>query len=264
MRMNKHKLKDIAQGLYDAEVNRSEIEKITITKAPDLTTEEAYQIQDQLAQLKLKDGHKIYAPKLGLTSPAKMMQMDVENPIYGYVFDYMVIENNGSFSVDEYIHARVEPEISLVLKEELKGPDSTIDDVKEKVDYVISSVEVLDSRYIDYKFTHPDVIADNTSARGAVYSDVKVELKNIDLINEEAVLKVNGELQAKGQGSAVLGNPLESLVFLANELGRKGQAVPAGVPIMTGGLSNAVAVRAEDLIEVEYTTLGKITLKVTP
>ncbi len=261
--MNEQELKDIAKYLYASEMNLNEIEKITITKAPRLTAEEAYRIQDYMTQMKIDDGHKVFAPKLGLTSLPKMKQMNVEDPIYGYVFDYMLVENEGSFSVNDYIHARVEPEIALVLKEELKGPGVTIDDVKEKVDYVVSSVEILDSRYVDYKFTHPDVIADNTSARGAVYSNERIDLDDIDLINEKATLKINGEIKAEGIGSAVLGNPLETIVFLANELGSKGMSVPADVPIMTGGMSSAVPVKADDLIEVNYTTLGTIRIQAT-
>lgn len=114
--MKVQEMKDIAKYLYDAEVNQNEIDKITITKAPRLTVDEAYQIQDQLTQLKIKAGHEIYAPKLGLTSPAKMKQMNVKDPIYGYVFDYMVVDNKGSFSVNDYIQPRVEPEISIVMK----------------------------------------------------------------------------------------------------------------------------------------------------
>lgn len=261
--MNKQQIEELARYLYDAEMNLTEIEKITIEKAPNLTAEEAYQIQNRMTEMKLADGHKIFAPKLGLTSPAKMKQMNVKDPIYGFVFDYMLVENNGTFSVDDYIHARIEPEISIILKNELQGPGITIDAVEKNVDYVISSVEILDSRYQNYGFTHPDVIADNTSARGAVYSQTNVKLGEIDLMNEQATLKINGEIRAQGQGSAVLGNPLETIVFLANEMGKKGQAVPAGVPIMTGGMTSAVPVEADDLIEVHFTTLGTIRIKAT-
>lgn len=262
--MDLQQINELANYLYEAEMNLIEIEKITISKAPNLTAVEAYQIQNRMTEMKLADGYEIFAPKLGLTSPAKMKQMNVTDPIYGYVFTYMLVENNGTFRMSDYIHARVEPEISIILKEELKGPNVTLEDVVEKVDAVVSSVEILDSRYIGYDFTHSDVIADNTSARGAVYSNARVQLKDIDLINEEAKLFINGEIKAEGTGSAVLGNPLETLVFLANEMGKKGQAVPAGVPIMTGGMTSAVVVNEGDFIEIEYTTLGKISFTAIP
>lgn len=259
--MDKERIDEIAQYLYDAEMNLTEIEKVTISKAPKLTAEEAYQIQDRMTEMKRADGYEVFAPKLGLTSPAKMQQMNVTDPIHGKVFDYMLVENEGTFEVKDYIHVRVEPEIAVVLKEELKGPGVTLEDVKNAVDYVVSSIELLDSRYIDYGFTHPDVIADNTSARGAVFSEEKVRLETIDLIEEEAKLFINGELKVAGTGTAVLGNPLETLVFLANELAKEGEVVPANVPIMTGGMTSAVPVNQGDVIEVAYTTLGPIKVK---
>lgn len=166
--MDKDQILDIAQYLYDAELNRQETDKITLQKAPEISIAEAYQIQKQLNQLKVADGQKIYAPKLGLTSPAKMKQMNVDHPIYGYVFYYMLVKNFGEIHLRDYIHARVEPEIAVVLKNELQGPGITLSDVENQLDYVVSSLEILDSRYRNYKFTLPDVIADNTSARGAV------------------------------------------------------------------------------------------------
>lgn len=256
-------MKKIAQYLYDAELNRTEIEKITISKRPNLSIDEAYQIQRQLNQLKMMNGYKIYAPKLGLTSPAKMKQMNVDYPIYGYVFYYMLVNNNESFSLGDYIQPRVEPEISVILKNELHGPGITLQDIEDNLDYVVSSLEILDSRYRNYEFTLPDVIADNTSAKGAVYSEEQIKLDPKDLVTEKAQLIINGEVKAEGDGSAVLGNPLETIVFLANELGKYGEAVPANIPIMTGGMTAAVKIKPDDLIEVNYSTLGKIKIKAT-
>lgn len=256
-------MKKIAQYLYDAELNRTEIEKITISKQPNLSIDEAYQIQRQLKQLKMMNGYRIYAPKLGLTSPAKMKQMNVDHPIYGYVFYYMLVNNNESFSLGDYIQPRVEPEISVILKNELQGPGITLQDIEDNLDYVVSSLEILDSRYRNYEFTLPDVIADNTSAKGAVYSEEQIKLDPKDLVTEKAQLIINGEVKAEGDGSAVLGNPLETIVFLANELGKYGETVPANIPIMTGGMTVAVKIKPDDLIEVNYSTLGKIKIKAT-
>lgn len=82
----------------------------------------------------------------------------------------------------------------------------------------------------------PSVIADNTSAAGAVFSEEKVSITDINLQTEKVVLKVNGKVQVEGDGTAVLGHPAESIVWLARHLANENQAVPAGVPIMTGGL----------------------------
>lgn len=254
--------KKYAQHLLDAEENIQETDQITRIFDHEFTEEEGYEIQKELIKMKEAKGQKIVAPKLGLTTMAKWDQMGVESPIYGYVFDYMLVENGGSFKFEDYIHPKVEPEIGLVLKEDLQGPGVTRQDVMDKLAYVVSCLEILDSRYIDYDFTLGDVIADNTSARGAIFGREMIHPDIVDLPEEEAILKVNGEVKVQGKGSSVLGHPADALVFLANRLGEEGKAVKAGEIIMTGGLTAAVHVDKGDEIEVTYSNLGTIKLTV--
>lgn len=156
----------------------------------------------------------------------------------------------------------MEPEISIVLKEDLKGPAVTKEDVMAKIDYVCSSLEILDSRYENYQFTLSDVIADNTSARGAVISQHSYAAHQVDLPNERVTLTINGKTVAEGSGAAVLDHPAEAIAFLANELAKKGEWVKAGQAIMTGGMTQAVAVKPGDVIEAIYDTLAPIKIEV--
>ena len=110
--MNTAALKDTARLLYLAETEKREVERIT-KDYPELTVEEAYAIQEELIQLKLWDGNSIIGPKMGLTSRAKMKQMNVEEPIYGYIFEDMIVPNGGSIRMNELIHPKVEAEIAL-------------------------------------------------------------------------------------------------------------------------------------------------------
>lgn len=87
--------KEIAEYLVTAEVERREVPKVTTNLKPDLTVEEAYLVQEEIVNIKLNEGKRIIGPKMGLTSPAKMKQMGITDPIYGYVFDYMLVENGG-------------------------------------------------------------------------------------------------------------------------------------------------------------------------
>src|SRR5699024_10005777 len=117
---------------------------------------------------------KIIGPKMGITSEAKMKQMNVDDPIYGYVFECMVVEEGDSISVSDYIHPKVEPEIGFILKEDLEGPEVTALDVLPAAEYACPALEIIDSRYENFNFTLPDVIADNTSAAGAIFgTDLK-------------------------------------------------------------------------------------------
>src|SRR5699024_7154767 len=151
------------------EKENREIIKITTELYPELSISEAYVVQEELTRQKQEEGLTIVGPKMGITSEAKMKQMDVDDPIYGYVFDNMVVSEGGSISIADYIHPKVEPEIGFILKRDLEGPNVTVLDVLRATDYVFPSIEIIDSRYENFNFTLPDVIADNTSAAGAIF-----------------------------------------------------------------------------------------------
>src|SRR5699024_8133253 len=145
-----------------------------------------------------------------------MKQMNVDDPIYGYVFDFMVVEEGDSISVSDYIHPKVEPEIGFILKEDLEGPEVTELDVLRATEYVFPALEIIDSRYENFNFTLPDVIAYNTSATGAIFgTDIKrPESLKLDVVG--VTLSINGEIKALRAGAAVLGHPAHSVARLAN------------------------------------------------
>src|SRR5699024_9785197 len=254
---------DTAKFLYNAEKEKKEIKKITSDKHPDLTIEDAYDIQRQLIELKEADGHKIVGPKMGLTSEAKLKQMNVENPIYGYMFDYMVLSHGETLHMDELIHPKAEPEIGFILKHDLEGPGITAVQVLEATDYVFPAVEIIDSRYENFNFTLPDVIADNTSAAGAIFSTDLKRPESLELDVVAVTLSVNGEIKALGAGTAVLGHPAHSVARLANMLSEKGEKVKASQPILTGGVTSAVHLSPGDFVHVKYGGLGDVSFFVT-
>lgn len=258
--MDNELIHDIASELVNAEENKVAIERFTKERYPDLTVEQAYHIQEALIQIKRIDGHKVIAPKMGLTSKAKWEQMNVDTPIYGYIFDSMKVEDVIVHS--NYIHPKIEPEIGIVLASDMEGPGVTRDDVLKNIAYVFSAVEIIDSRYKDFDFQLSDVIADNSSAKGYIFSDQRIPVDQLDLANEEVEIIKNGSVIAKGAGRNVLDHPAESIVALVNMLGEQGQIVKKGEPIMTGGMTSAVLIQPGDVVEINYTTLPTIKVNV--
>ena len=127
--MDKALIEKLANYTHSAEQEKREIKKITAELYPELSIQEAYLVQEEIVRQKLAAGQQIVGPKMGITSEAKMKQMNVDNPIYGYVFDYMVVEEGDPVYVSKYIHPKIEPEIGFVLKKDLEGPDVTALDV---------------------------------------------------------------------------------------------------------------------------------------
>jgi 2-oxo-3-hexenedioate decarboxylase len=126
--------RDLAKYLVSAEVEKREFVKITANLKLDLTVEEAYLVQQELVNIKLNEGKRIIGTKMGLTSHAKMKQMGMDEPIYGYVFDYMLIENGSQVPLQELIHPKVEAEIAFVIGEDIEGPGVTGAQVLAKTD----------------------------------------------------------------------------------------------------------------------------------
>ena len=142
--------------------DRMAIGRLTATY-PDLTLDEGYAIQDEVTARRLSRGETIVGAKLGLTSRAKQVQMNCAEPMYGRLFSTGFHPSNEPFRVDSLIHPRVEPEVVLVMGKRLAGPGVSAADVLDATEWVACGLEIIDSRYADFSFTAPDVVADNTS-----------------------------------------------------------------------------------------------------
>lgn len=254
--MEKGTMKEIAQFLIQAEVERKEVTRIT-SKYPDLSVETAYEIQEQLVQIKLEEGHRIVGPKMGLTSQAKMKQMNVNEPIYGYIFDYMVV-NGAEIYLKDLIHPKAEAEIAFVLGNDIQGPGVTGAQVLASTAYVLPAVEIIDSRYENFKFTLPDVVADNTSSSRVVFGNSIMLPASLDLDLVGVTLSINGQIKDLGAGAAVLGHPANSIAMLANMLARKGLKLKAGQTILSGGITGAHMLNLGDAVSAKLDGLGTV------
>jgi 2-oxo-3-hexenedioate decarboxylase len=163
--------------------------------------------------------------------------------------------------MDELIHPKVEAEICVVTKAPLRGPGCHVGAVLAAVDFVLPAVEVIDSRYRDFKFDLKSVIADNTSASRFVIGGRSRCVDELDLRTLGVVLEKNGQIVAMAAGAAVLGHPLAAVAMMANHLGARGQEISAGSFIMTGGVTEAIAVAAGDAIAVRFQDLGTVSMR---
>ena len=143
--------------------------------------------------------------KLGLTSVAKQRQMDVDEPLYGWLTDDMQLDTGQAVVCDRYIQPRCEPEIAFLLGADLSGPHVLAAHVLAATALVFPAIDVLDSRFAGYKFTGADVIADNSSCAGFVFGGQGTDPRGIDLRLTGCVLEHNGRLVATAAGAAVLG-----------------------------------------------------------
>jgi len=255
--LSKAEISQLAEHLEKAELEAYEVTKIT-DDFPHMTYEDAFDIQWEIRRRKEARGNKIVGMKMGLTSWAKMAQMGVETPCYGFLADYFAMPDGGEIKHDELIHPKIEAELAFVTKYPLKGPGIHIGDVLRATDFVMPAVEVIDSRYKDFKFDLKSVIADNSSSSRFIAGGNCKSIHELDLKTLGVVMEINGEVVQVGAGAAVLGHPASSVAMLANMLGERDQEIPAGTYIMIGAITAAVQVNKGDSFVVRYQDLGTV------
>jgi 2-oxo-3-hexenedioate decarboxylase len=250
----------LAEHLENCELEARDTTKIT-DDYPDMDWDDAYTIQDEIRRRKIARGGRIVGLKAGLTSHAKMKQMGVETPCFGFLADYFALPEGGECKVSELTHPKVEPEIAFVTRHALRGPGCHIGAVLAATEFVMPGIEVIDSRYRDFKFDLKSVIADNTSAVRFVVGGRPVAAAEVDLRTVGIVLEKNGAPVAFGAGAAVLGHPAAAIAMLANHLGKRGEEIPAGSLILSGGITEAVTVQAGDSVCLRVQGIGSVGMR---
>ncbi|MDT7663814.1 MAG: 2-oxo-3-hexenedioate decarboxylase, partial [Pseudonocardiales bacterium] len=178
---------------------------------------------------------------------------------YGFLAAGNALDLGAPLNTGELIQPRAEPEIVFTLGSDLAGPHVTATDVLRATAGVAVGVEILDSRYRDYRFTMADVVADNTSA-GRYLIGAPVPPAGIDLRLVGVVLERNGEVVATASGSATLGHPAAAVAWLVRALAAEGEGLRAGEVVLSGGLTAAVPVAPGDVVVASVDRLGTVEL----
>jgi len=224
-----------------------------IDPSGELSLADAYAIQSASIQRRVSRGERRVGVKMGFTSRAKMIQMGIDDVIWGRLSSAMQVEEGASVQFSRYVHPRVEPELAFVLKKPLAGEVTAVEALAA-VEAIAPALEIIDSRYQDFKFSLPDVIADNASSSGFVigsWSDPHQDFSNLGL-----TLSIDGRTMQVGSTAAILGHPLRSLVAAARLSAAAGEPLQAGWIVMAGGATPAEWIKPGQYVSVEMERLG--------
>lgn len=252
-------LLDAADTLLEAESSGTAISPLTDTWS-DLDLATGYAIQDETLRRRIERGERLIGVKLGLTSVAKQRTMGIDRPLVAWLTDAMVLPPGEPIG-DGLIHPRAEPEIVFVLADRLEGPGVTAIEAMSAVGSVCSGIEVIDSRFADFRFKLPDVVADNASSARFVVGPVTTQPGSLDLSLEACLFSVDGSVVASATGAAVQGHPAQALAFAANTLAERGLALEQGWIVLTGGMTDAAPMPSGTSVAAEFTHLGTVTLR---
>lgn len=241
----------LARTLDDAMRTARAIPQISDKEA--LSVEDGYAIQAAAFARRMTRGERQVGVKMGFTSRAKMAQMGLNDMIWGRLSDAMVVEDGGSIDLASYVHPRVEPEIAFLLRKPLAG-NVTAAEALAACEAVAPAMEIIDSRYKNFRFSLADVVADNCSGAGFLVG--AWQAADADLSNLGMVLEFDGRPVQIGSSAAILGHPVRSLVAAARLSSAAGEPLQAGWIVMAGGATAAEALCPATHVRLTVERLG--------
>ncbi len=232
----------------------------------DLITEieDAYLVQRLISQERLKQGARLVGKKIGLTSEAVQLQLGVDQPDFGLLFDTMQIEDGGVISYGLLTQPKIEAEVALILNKDLKPGKVEPQDLIDAVGGVKAALEIVGSRIANWDIKITDTIADNASASHFVLASSEIPLAEFDLIDSRMQMYKNGQLVSEGRGQDCLGSPLKSAMWLAQTMNEFGNPLKKGDIILTGALGPMCPLDPGDQIKAQITGLGEVSVQITP
>jgi 2-keto-4-pentenoate hydratase len=247
----------LAEVLLEAATARAPIAPLS-GEHPGLTAADGYAIQREGVRLRRRLGDRRVGWKVGLTSQATRTELGFAEPIAGALLASTAWSDGAGPSIESFIAPGVEPEIALVMGRDLTGPGATPMDAARAADGVTAALEIVDSRFRDWKATLADIVADNACAGGFVLGGVLHSLRGIDLRLEGVVVEHGGRVTATAAGAAALDHPLNAVVWLANHLAGLGSGLKAGDVVLTGSLTRIHRVQPGDHVRAAFTRLGSV------
>jgi 2-keto-4-pentenoate hydratase len=252
-----------AELLWAAERDLKPIGPLTET-FPGIDVVDAYEIQLINIRRRIAAGARVRGHKVGLSSPVMQQMMGVDEPDYGHLLEPMVLSEKTPIPAARYCYPRIEVEIGYVLGSALPGAGCTEADVLAATEYIVPSLELIDSRITDWRIKLADTIADNASSAGVILGEARrtpaeLAAEGVDLANIDAVLYANGDEVARGNTSAVLGNPTWCVAWLARKVADFGVKLEAGHLILPGSCTRAIDARPGTAFRAEFAGLGTVT-----
>ncbi|MCW2857346.1 MAG: 2-keto-4-pentenoate hydratase [Marmoricola sp.] len=224
----------------------------------------AYAVQQGLVQARVAGGVSVVGRKIGATSEAVQSQLGVDQPDFGYLLSDMDVSTHAPISMGTLLQPRVEAEVAFRLARDINPAaesEITLELVRDAVEVALPALEIVDSRIGNWDITFTDTVADNASSGLFVIGTDAKPLSEVEPVDVEMSLSINGEVRSSGNGAACLGDPLEALRWLAVQAYRFGDPLRAGHLILSGALGPFVPFAAGDHVVATISGFEPLSVK---
>ncbi len=203
--------------------------------------DEAYAVQDALADIRVETLGPVKGYKIALTSPVMQQLLGIDEPAAGVVHERTILDSPAMIQASDYMQVAFECEIAVRVARglNLTSAPHTPQSVTNAIDTVMPAFEINDFPPADKMGSTPDleeVIAMNASGAGMVLGSPIDNWDREDLAGMRGEVRINDDFVAEGFGRDVLGHPFAALAWLANHLNSRGKEIAPGSVIITGSI----------------------------
>lgn len=235
---------------------RKEGTTVTLSELP-ASLDESYAVLDAIID---RIGNPLFGWKAAFTNAAAMKRMKTDEPAFGPLFEEWAYRSGESVPTPENCLRRVECEYAFRMAHALPARDAPYsrDEVVAAVASLHPAIEIVDSRMAGaFEIGARALVADHCVNFAFICGDGVADWRGLDLISQPVRLFVDGETAAEGSGADVLGDPLQSLVWLVNRLSARGKGVSAGAVITTGSCTGMHPVPRQCKLAADFGPLGR-------
>lgn len=248
-----NQLEQLAQGLDRAARECDAMAQWSL--AQPLTLQQAYAVQSRVVALRCARGDAIVGLKQAFTNRAMMQRMGLAEQVTGLLCRDMELPDGATLDMARVFMPRVEVEVMFRLARPVP-PNATIEQALAHVDAVAVAIEIVDSRYRDFRFSAHDMVADNASACGFVLGPW---ISPPPELGQRAVtLEIDGAVAATGDTANILDHPLQALCNAARLAARDGRPIVAGSLILGGSAIDPFPIQAGNRVRARIDGLGSV------
>ena len=225
-----------------------------------LSLDDAYRVNLAITQRRLARGEQQAGWKVGVTAKAMQQQMGVHQPVFGVLFESGHRNSGVKLNFADLIEPSVENELCITMGKSLRGPGITIEQTRAAIASVAPALEIVERRGVFSDL--PLAMADNAQQKHFITA-ANMAWEPISMHLSEASVEVflNGLTQEIASGAEVMGDPVASVTWLANQLAEFGVALEPGMRVMSGSFTKQYRIKCGDRIESRFTPFGAVSVQ---
>jgi len=259
--MDDNSVKALAARLAQARIGRARIDFLG-GQHPPQDEKDAYRVQFALHEALHAGGRdSLGGWKVAVPLPAQYQPIGLTGPAMGGLLKSGLVKSGARFPAGSLFKPGIECEVAIRMA--IDAPQSagpyTQSSILPLVGAVMPAIEVVDNRYADFAaMMGPARIADDFLQAACVLGREITDFRSIDFAMITGRSIHNGRELASGPGTAVMGNPIAALAWLANKLISLGLNLKGGDIVMTGSVHAPQFLDGPGEVEVGFDELGMV------